>query len=108
MTLLKFTGPPVITGMGFSVSEPPYTVTCNSTGSPATKVIWTFNGKQISTESETGLYKTSKKLVDRHTSLYVSKITVDGSFEDVVGEYSCRVENELGASNVIAKEIKGE
>ena len=94
--------------MGISVSEPPYTVTCNSTGSPATKVIWTFNGKQISTESETHLYKTSKKLVDRHTSSYGSMLTIDGSFEDLVGEYSCRVENELGTSNVITKEIKGE
>ena len=94
--------------MGFSISEPPYTVTCNSTGSPATKVIWTFNGKQMSSKSETGLYKTSKKLVDRHTSSYVNTITIDGSLEDVVGVYSCRVENELGSSNVTTKEIKGE
>lgn len=98
------TGLPVITGMGLSVSEAPYTVTCNSTGSPATKVIWTFNGKQISSG---GIYTTEQKIIDRRASSYMSVLIVNSSFEDTVGEYSCRVENKFGITQTMKREIKG-
>ena len=45
--------------------------------------------------------------MNRTTSTYYNTLTVNGTIEDVIGEYSCTVVNSLGSSNTLTKTIKG-
>ena len=82
-----------------------YTVTCTTAGSPPTSVTWTRNSDIISKNDS--MYKSTVMLVDRNNTIYQNLLTIGGSFEDAVGEYSCMVENSLGASDIVNKTIKG-
>lgn len=81
-------------------------LTCTSTGSPATNVLWTFNGNRISSTNNQR-YVEGKSVIDRRTSTYSNTLEISEEFEDIVGEYSCQVQNQLGLSNKVTREIKG-
>ena len=98
---------PTVTDVTISVEDSVYTLTCNSTGSPATEVFWFFNNESLSDSNSTS-YEITKVLTDRKTSGYSSMLKVNGSLEDIVGEYSCQVSNQLGESNIVTREIKSE
>ena len=98
-----------MTGIDFRAEGPMHTLVCNSTGSPATSVLWTFNDKPVSASHGNSRYTSERKVVtDRKKSSYSSVLNINGSFEDIVGQYSCQVRNQLGASSKVAKEVKGE
>lgn len=83
-----------------------YMLTCTSTGSPATDILWTFNEKPISSTSSPQ-YIEGKSVANRHTSTYSNTLEISEEFEVIVGEYSCQVQNQLGLSNKFTREIKG-
>ena len=96
-------------GIDLQVKGSLHTLVCNSTGSPATSVLWTFNDEPISTSLDNSLHiSESKVVVDRQKSTYSSLLSIIGNFEDIVGLYSCQVRNPLGTSNRVTKAIKGE
>ena len=98
-----------MTGIDLRVKGSIHTLVCNSTGSPATNVLWTFNDEPISTSLNNLLHiSESKVVVDRQKSTYSSILNINGSFEDIVGQYSCQVRNKLGISDKVTKAIKGE
>ena len=78
---------------------------CTTSQSPATNIIWTFNDITIAYNSSQ--HKLSQILLDRRNSLYKNVLTVEGSFEETVGEYSCTVENSAG-NDTTGTTIKGE
>ena len=86
-------------------SEGHYTLTCTTSGSPPTSVMWTRNGAPVSENGN--MYKTTQVLVNRNETIYENLLVMSGSFEDAVGEYSCTVENSLGTSGTVNKTIKG-
>ena len=63
-----------------------FTLTCVSTGGPATTVTWTRDGVVA-----TGV--PSQTVVDQETSTYNNILTVTGRLP---GMYNCRVENDRG------------
>ena len=98
--------PPVIVNVKYGLnSEGNYAVTCTTSGSPPTSVTWTRNGVPVSKDEN--VYKTIQILVDRNETIYENLLVISGSFEDVIGEYSCTVENSLETSGPINKTIKG-
>ena len=83
-----------------------YTLTCVSTGSPATVVMWTYDETPISSMNSTQ-YISRKVIIDRRKSTYSNTLEISGSFVDIVGKYTCQVKNQLGVSNKVTREIKG-
>ena len=87
-----YSGPPVINSLEYGVNSAGlYVITCTTTRSPPTAVTWTRNGVLI--EHNDGRYKSSQTIVNRSGTVYENKLTIDGSFEDAVGDYSCTAEN---------------
>lgn len=91
--------------MEHSISSSLSTLTCTSTGSPPTTVTWTKDEETLITNGTT--YSLTQTLVDRVSSTYNNTLTIEASFADILGEYSCKVANSIGTSNVQETEIKG-
>ena len=70
-------------------TDPPvFTLTCTSTGGPATTVSWRRDGTMLSDDSTYSI--TSQVLTDTETATYTHTLTVTGR---LVGEYQCSVSN---------------
>ena len=68
------------------------TLTCTSTGGPATTVTWSRNGAVITLNTT---YQQTKRVVDPVMGTYQTVLTIDPSV-DIVGTYNCTVENARG------------
>ena len=71
------------------------TLTCTSTGGPATTVSW----RVVITLNAT--HQQTKRLVDPVNGTYQTVLTIDLSVgqSDIVGTYNCTVENDRGESS---------
>ena len=67
---------------------PTFTLTCTSTGGPATTVSWTVNNHTVTEDSAHHI--TSQILTDPETATYNHTLAVTGRLE---GQYECRVSN---------------
>ena len=90
-------------GMTFDLdSDNQFTLSCVSTGGPATTVTWTRNSVNITEGTETELDE------NRVTVQYTHTLTVTGTVE---GFYTCtvanRVSNESSELNVVGKSVNG-
>ena len=74
------------------------TLTCTSTGGPATTVTWRKNGVVIMLSAT---HQQTKNLVNPVTGTYQTVLTIDSSVgpSGLVGNYSCTVENTRGTSS---------
>ena len=74
------------------------TLTCTSTGGPATTVTWTKDGAVI-TPSTT--HQQTQMIVDTVGGIYQNTLTIAQSVtgDNLYGLYSCMVENSRGSSN---------
>ena len=78
--------PPIISNLTFDVVS--LTLTCTSTGSPATNVTWTLNDATVD-----GI--TTLSVTDRQTSTYSNTLTIA-----VPGNYTCHISNALGGDSM--------
>ena len=67
-----------------------FTLTCTSTGGPATTVTWTLNGSEITYDTNHTLTQT---VVNTTTAEYNNTLTVTGREP---GNYQCTVSNARG------------
>ena len=104
-TFLSPPAAPRVTTLERSISSSFTTLTCTSTGSPPTTVTWTKDG--VTLPANETIYSFTQTLVDRATSTYNNTLTIDASFVDVIGNYSCSVSNSIGTSSVQETKIKG-
>ena len=74
-----------------------FTLTCNSTGGPATTVTWTRDSVNITNGTETVLN-------DRETSQYTHTLTVTGR---VGGLYTCTVANNKPSEDSATYTVQG-
>ena len=74
------------------------TLTCTSTGGPATTVTWRRDGVVITLNAT---HQQTKKVVDPVNGTYQTVLTIDPSvgFRGIVGKYNCTVENARGESS---------
>ena len=73
---------------------PMFTLTCTSTGGPATTVSWTSNNSAVTEDS--AYHITSQILTDLENATYTYKLMVTGR---LVGEYECHVFNNKPSSS---------
>ena len=71
-------------------ASPQFTLTCISTGGPATTVTWTRDSNTVITEGNESV------LNDPVTALYTHTLTVRGRWP---GHYTCTVENNKPSTN---------
>ena len=91
-----YTGSPSVTNLTYNNRS--RTLTCTSTGGPATTVTWRRNGVVVmlsATKQQT------KTLVDPVKGTYQTVLTIDSSVgpSGLVGNYNCTVENIRGTSS---------
>ena len=96
---ISATGNLVVSSIQFQLTSelntttPAFTLTCTSTGGPATYVSWTYNNSAV---IESSAHKiTSQILTNATTATYNHTLTVTGR---LVGEYECNVSNNKPSS----------
>ena len=72
---------------------PTFTLTCTSTGGPATTVSWTVNNHTLAEDSA---HHITSQITDAETATYTHTLTVT---ERLVGEYECSVSNDKPSSS---------
>ena len=88
------TEPPEVISLQFQLTSeltaptPTFTLTCTSTGGPATTVSWTVNNHTVTEDSNHHI--TSQILTNATTATYNHTLAVTGRLE---GEYKCNVSN---------------
>ena len=89
-------GSPSITNLTYN--DQSRTLTCASTGGPATIVTWRRDGVVITLNTT---YQQTKSLVDPVTGTYQTVLTIDSMLDQssIVGTYNCTVENDRGNSS---------
>ena len=75
--------------------KPSRTLTCTSTGGPATAVTWRRDGELITLNAT---YQQTKRVVDPVVGTYHTLLTIDPSV-DIMGGYNCTVENARGSGS---------
>ena len=89
-------GSPNVTNLTFD--EESRTLTCTSTGGPATTVTWRRDGAVITLNAT---YQQTKRIVDSVSGTYQTVLTINSSVgqSDIVETYNCTVENDRGGSS---------
>ena len=77
-----------------NATTPTFTLTCTSTGGPATTVSWTVNNHTVAEDGTHNI--TSQILTDAENATYAHTLTVTGR---LVGEYQCNVSNNKPSSS---------
>jgi len=93
---LLLSGSPDVTSLEYDSSS--RTLTCTSTGGPATTVTWRRDWVVITLNAT---YQQTKTITDNSTSTYQTVLTIDSSVDqsDIPGFYSCAVENARGSDS---------
>ena len=89
-------GSPSVTSLTYN--DQSRTLTCTSTGGPATTVTWRRDGLVITLNVT---YQQTKSVLDTVNGTYQTVLTIDPSVgqSDIVGTYNCTVENVRGGSS---------
>ena len=96
---ISSTGDVVVSSIQFqptselNATTPTFTLTCTSTGGPATTVSWRRDGTMLSDDST---YSITSQVTDTETATYTHTLTVTGR---LVGEYQCNVSNNKPSSS---------
>ena len=96
LLLIIHAGSPNVTSLTFDNQS--RTLTCTSTGGPATTVTWRRDGIVI---TRNATHQQTKRLVDSVTGTYQTVLTIEPSvgWSDIMGTYNCTVENVRGKSS---------
>ena len=96
LLVYPYAGSPSVTSLTYN--DQSKTLTCTSTGGPATSVTWRRDGVLITLNAT---HQQTKKLVDSVNGTYQTILTIDPSVgqSDIVGTYNCTVENDRGEAS---------
>ena len=85
-------------GLSLTFDPKSDTLTCTSTGGPATTVTWRRDGVVITPNAT---HQQTKRLVYPEEGSYETVLTIDSSVgqQSIVGTYNCTVENARGKSS---------
>ena len=78
-----------------TVDKDNITITCISTGGPATTVTWMKNGECV----HDSLFHTSQRVLDTGNATYENLISSDNA-ENIVGSFTCQVCNARGCDSM--------
>ena len=92
------TGAPIVTSLVFHNES--RTLTCTSTGGPATRVIWKKAGKLITLNIT---YNLTQRITNLINGTYQTVLSTAPAVTDINDAYSCMVENTRGLSTAITE-----
>ena len=93
-----FPAPPNITPLGFTHGPQSSSLTCTSSGSPATTVTWMRDGQPLTIDG--GLYQLSQTVTNRSLSTYENVLTINAAMSYIYRHtYTCTVTNVLGSKS---------
>ena len=96
LQVLMSTGSPTITSFQFNFAT--CTITCISSGGPATTVTWTNSGGQVVSQLFASFQQ--QRLTDVTTATYSNLLTINiSNIRDYGGHFRCRVENDRGSTS---------
>ena len=76
------------------------TVTCTSSGGPATNVTWYKDNVEINMiSSERGIYENSQIILDTINATYENRLRIVDKSSEATGTYTCEVKNPRGSMN---------
>ena len=87
-------GSPTVTSVTFD--DQSRTLTCTSTGGPATTVIWRRDGVVITLNTT---HQQTNRVVDPVEGIYQTVLTINSSVGQIMGIYNCTVKNIRGESS---------
>ena len=88
-----------VTGISVQYDRASQTITCTSTGGPATDVIWFKDNKRISIVSDEALYESSQIIIDTVNDTYENRLRIIDKSSKAAGTYTCEVSNPMGSRN---------
>ena len=74
------------------------TITCTSTGGPATDVTWSKDNVNIRL-SMGGLYEHSQIIINTTSATYENRLRIVDKSSEAAGNYTCKVTNSGGSMN---------
>ena len=75
------------------------TITCTTSGGPATDVTWFKDNEKIIMTSSGGLYKHSQVITNKISATYENRLRIVDKSSKVAGTYTCEVSNLSGSTN---------
>jgi hypothetical protein len=75
------------------------TITCTSTGGPATDVAWYKDNAQIMIPYEGGTYEYSQIIINTTSATYENRLRIVDKSSEAAGTYTCKVTNSRGSVN---------
>ena len=97
---------PSIVALTSQSSASSSTLTCTSTGSPATTVSWTRNGQPVTIDGNT--YQLTQTVTDRAASTYDNVFTINQPLARILGStFTCTVTNIFGSVTSDGVQIRG-
>ena len=75
------------------------TITCTTSGGPATDVTWFKDSEKIIMTSSGGLYEHSQVITNKISATYENRLRIIDKSSKVAGTYTCEVSNPSGSTN---------
>ena len=75
------------------------TMTCTTSGGPATDVTWFKDNEKIIMTSSGGLYEHSQVITNKTSATYENRLRIVDKSSKVAGTYTCEVSNPSGSTN---------
>ena len=88
-----------VTNISVRYNRQSQTITCTSTGGPATKVIWLKDDVNISFAINEDLYEHSQIITNTISSTYENRLRIVDKSSEAAGTYTCEVRNLRGSRN---------
>ena len=88
-----------VTGISVKYDRASQTITCTTSGGPATDVTWFKDNEKITMTSSGGLYEHSQIITNTTSATYENRLRIVGKSSKVAGTYTCEVINPRGSTN---------
>ena len=95
------TGAPVLDSLAYDAGST--TLSCTSSGGPATNVLWTRNCLAVGSDDPS--FEQTQIVTDTANAVYLNKLTIIAGATD--GAYGCSVSNSRGASGSMETGVGG-
>ena len=97
---------PSIVSLTSESSASSSSLTCTSTGSPATNVSWTRNGQPVAIDGT--IYQLTQTVTDRAASTYENVLTINQPLVAILGNnFTCTIDNMQGQVTSNSLEVIG-
>ena len=87
-----------VTNVSAQYDRTSQTITCTSTGGPATDVTWSKDNVHIRLTMG-GLYEHSQTIINTSSATYENRLRIVDKSSEAAGNYTCEVTNPRGGMN---------